>query len=117
MTSNKKIFNKVSIVGFGRFGKTLYRLIRNDFNIVLYDTTNDSYDNVKISRDTIIAKNVNEVYKSDVIFYAVPISKFEDVLKSHQKFIKDKHLLIDVLSVKLHPRAIFQKYLKGSKAH
>ncbi|MBI2420824.1 MAG: hypothetical protein HYV38_01955, partial [Candidatus Levybacteria bacterium] len=28
---------KVSIIGFGRFGKTLYRLLKDDFELVVYN--------------------------------------------------------------------------------
>jgi arogenate dehydrogenase (NADP+), plant len=55
------------------------------------------------------------VYASDVIFYAVPISQFETVIAEHRKYFEPRHLLIDVLSVKLHPAKIFNKYLSGSK--
>lgn len=91
---------KISIVGFGRFGKTLYRLIKDDFTTNVYDKDQ---------------KNTEEIYKSEVIFYAVPISSFEKVIRSHRKYFKDDHILIDVLSVKMHPAKIFKKYLTGIK--
>ncbi|PIP63183.1 hypothetical protein COW98_00020 [Candidatus Roizmanbacteria bacterium CG22_combo_CG10-13_8_21_14_all_35_9] len=88
----------VAIVGFGRFGKTLYRLLKDDFELVI------------IGRE-----NAADIVKSDVIFYCVPISSFESVIRSHKKYFKDNHLLIDVLSVKMHPKKIFEKYLRGLK--
>lgn len=88
----------ITIVGFGRFGKTLYQLLKNDFKLII------------ISR-----KNIKDIVKADVVFYCVPISSFESVIKSHKKYFKDNHLLIDVLSVKMHPKKIFDKYLKGLK--
>lgn len=87
---------KVAIVGFGRFGKTLYRLLKNDFELTI------------INR-----QNPRDIVKSDVVFYCVPISSFESVIKSHKKYFKDDHLLIDVLSVKMHPKKVFEKHLKG----
>jgi len=95
---------KVAIVGFGRFGKTLYRMIKDDFNIAIYDP--------KYRRSV---KNLAEVYKCLVVFYAVPISYFEKVIAGHRKHFKD-HLLIDVLSVKTYPKEVFKKYLKGTRA-
>jgi len=89
---------KVAIVGFGRFGKTLHRLFKNDFEITI------------IGRD-----NVEGISNNEVIFYCVPISSFESVIRSHKKYFKDNHLLIDVLSVKMHPKKIFEKYLRGLK--
>jgi len=89
---------KVAIVGFGRFGKVLHRLLKNDFELVV------------INRD-----NVKDIIKTDVIFYCVPISAFESVIKTHKRYFKENHLLIDVLSVKMHAKKIFKKHLKGLK--
>ncbi|MDP3733393.1 MAG: prephenate dehydrogenase/arogenate dehydrogenase family protein, partial [Candidatus Daviesbacteria bacterium] len=88
----------VSIVGFGRFGKTLYKLIKDDFIVSVFDKKDP----------------VEKIYNSEVIFYAIPISSFEKVIATHKKYFKKNHLLIDVLSVKLHPAKIFDKYLKGT---
>lgn len=105
---------KISIVGFGRFGQTLFKLIKDDFEITVYDKRN--IDSKKLSGEALIAKNISQVYESEVIFYCVPISSFEDVIFSHKKYFSKRHTLIDVLSVKTHPAKIFRKYLKGSTA-
>jgi len=86
----------VAIVGFGRFGKTLQRLLKNDFELVI------------VGKD-----NAKDIAKADAVFYCVPISSFESVIKSHKKYFKPEHLLIDVLSVKMHPKKIFEKYLRN----
>lgn len=99
----------VGIVGFGKFGKTLYRLIKGDFSIILYDTS--KINTVNFSKNTAVAKNISEIYRSETIFFAVPIVAFEDVINSHKQYFQKRHLLIDVLSVKLHPAKIFEKYL------
>ncbi len=103
---------KVAIVGFGRFGKTLYRLIKDDFSITVYDKT--QIDVSKISEKDKVAKSISDIYSSEVIFYCVPISVFEEVIATHKKNFKDQHLLIDVLSVKMHPAKIFKQYLAGN---
>ena len=89
---------KVAIVGFGRFGKTLFRLLKDDFELVI------------VGRD-----NPQDIAKAEVVFYCVPISSFESVIKSHKKFFRDDHLLIDVLSVKVHPAGVLKSHLKGKK--
>ncbi len=103
----------ISIVGFGRFGQTLYRLIKDDFIITIYDK--NLKGNLELSKNTKITKNITDIYQSEVIFYSVPISSFEDVISSHRKYFKNDQLLIDVLSVKMHPAKILKKYLEGSK--
>lgn len=101
----------VSIVGFGRFGKTLCNLIGDDFKITLFDKKKISQN---LGKNTQVAKSIAEVYQSQAIFFAVPISEFENVISIHKKYFKKEHLLIDVLSVKMHPAKIFKKYLEGN---
>lgn len=101
---------RVSIIGYGRFGQTLHRLLQDDFEIVLYDTAG-----IASAAGATITDDLATVYASDTIFYAVPISEFESVIKAHQSYFEPRHLLIDVLSVKLHPSKIFKKYLAGSQ--
>lgn len=92
---------KVAIIGYGRFGKTLHRLIKDDFDVIIY--SNNTTEDLKT------------VYKADTIFYCVPIHSFEEVIKEHKPYIKQTHTLIDVLSVKLHPKHIFEKYLNDNQ--
>ena len=80
----------VSIVGFGRFGKTLYKLIKDDFNIIIYDHKKVELSNLGNIK---IAKHIADVYKAEVIFYAVPIAAFEEVIVSHKKYFQKHHLL------------------------
>ncbi len=106
---------QISIIGFGRFGKTLYRLLKDDFEIILYNRSDIKPDAFDFTKNTRITKDLGEVYASDVIFYAVPISQFEQVIADHKNYFEPRHVLIDVLSVKLHPAKIFRKSLADSK--
>ncbi len=89
---------KVAIVGLGRFGKTLQKLLEKDFELIIINRSNSS-----------------DIAIADVVFYCVPISSFETVIKSQKKYFKPDHLLVDVLSVKIHPKKIFEKHLRGLK--
>ncbi len=102
----------ISIVGFGRFGKVLYKLLSNEFLITLFQRNQIRSSDIFAS--TRIAKSIREIYSSDVIFFAVPISSFEKVIMSHKQFFRSEHLLIDVLSVKMHPKNVFTKHLMGT---
>lgn len=110
-----KAMQTISIVGYGRFGQTLYRLLKDDFKITLYNRSDISPDAVDFAKNTRITKDLKEVYASDVIFYAVPISQFEPVIATHSQYFEPRHVLIDVLSVKLHPAKVLKKYLGDSK--
>lgn len=92
---------RITIIGYGRFGQTLERLLQDDFDLTIYTRKGDV--------------SLEKAYESDVIFFAVPIASFEEVIKEHQKYFRDDHVLIDVLSVKMHPKDIFEKYLKDTK--
>jgi arogenate dehydrogenase (NADP+), plant len=92
---------KVTIIGYGRFGKTLRRLLQDDFDVTIYTRKGNV--------------SLQQAYQNEIIFYAVPIAAFEEVIKTHQKYFRPEHLLIDVLSVKLHPKIIFETYLKKTK--
>lgn len=105
---------QISIIGFGRFGKTLYRLLQNDFAITIYNRTPVT-DLSLLNKSTKIAKTLEEAYANDTIFYAVPISAFEEVIKTHKKYFKPSHLLIDVLTVKVYPANILKKYLEETQ--
>jgi len=106
---------QISIIGFGRFGKTLYRLVKDDFDVVLYSRRPIESTAAEFSKNTKRTRDLDEVYSSDVIFYTVPISAFEDVIAAHCQYFEPRHLLIDVLSVKLHPAKVFTKYLAGTQ--
>lgn len=101
----------ISIVGYGRFGKTLARLLKDNFTIEVYDPSIEvsEEDNIKS------IKTVTDIYKNQTIFYCVPISGFEKVVSDHSKYFVN-HLLIDVLSVKLHSKKVFEKYLKETNS-
>ena len=105
-------YKKISIVGFGRFGKTLYELLKDDFEVVVFDKKKPG---AKLAKGAEFTNKLADIYDSDAIFYAVPIREFENVIVAHKKFFKENHVLIDVLSVKVHAEKVFEKYLKGTK--
>lgn len=108
----------VSIIGFGRFGKTLYRLLKDDFSITIYQRKPLSpEEKLLLNKTAKIASSLEEVYISDCVFFAVPISSFASVIKSHKKYFKKDQLLVDVLSVKVHPQKIFEKYVKKTDSY
>jgi len=86
--------------------------LSNDFKLLVYDINH--HIRAKDSRRLIESSSLEAALSCQVVFYAVPIEKFEDIIKSHQSFFErqaDPKLLIDVLSVKLFPKKIFTKYL------
>lgn len=105
---------KIGIIGYGRFGPVLYRLLKDEFPVTLFSRSGIKTNDV-FTKNTSITQDLSEVYKNDVIFYATPIESFDQVISAHKKYFRDGHLLIDVLSVKMHPAKVFSKHLKGKK--
>lgn len=97
----------VGIIGYGRFGRVLDRLLGADFNVLISTRSRPS------DRQTVPIKKLFQ--RCQTVFYCVPIGIFESVVKQHRQFYTDRHLLIDVLSVKEHPQRVWRKYLKGLK--
>lgn len=102
---------KVSIVGFGRFGQVLYKMLKDEFTVTAYDKNVAAFKDFKKDKNLKIAKTLKDAFASPVIFYAVPINAFEKSVKEHSAYFKDQ-LIIDVLSVKIFPKKIFKKYIK-----
>jgi arogenate dehydrogenase (NADP+), plant len=98
----------ITIIGYGRFGKTLHRLLKDDFDVLVYSRK-------QIDANINQTQDLKKAYENQTVFYAVPIHVFEDVIAEHNEHITDDHVLIDVLSVKLHPKAVLEKHLEGKK--
>ena len=97
--------NKVSIIGFGRFGNLLYELLRKGFEIDVFDI---DPSNQTESVDFI---PLEDVLKNDTIFLAVPIRDFEELMKDLSTKIQGNKTVIDVCSVKVHPKNMMLEHL------
>lgn len=97
----------ISIIGFGRFGQLLATMLSKHFTVQLYD---------KKEVDTNTAKgcmvvDLKTACQADAVFFAVPISQLESVVKKAAQYVKSEAVVFDVASVKVHSKKIFQKYL------
>lgn len=102
---------KILIIGFGRFGKTLAQILSKDFEVCVWNRS-DKKNQIEASGSR--AVNLEEgLQQCEVIFYAVPISDLEQVIKKHRPLLEayGSKLIIDVLSVKVLPKQIFNQYL------
>ena len=97
--------NKVSIIGFGRFGNLLYELLQKGFEIDVFDI---DPSNQTESVDFI---PLEDVLKNDTIFLAVPIRDFEELMKDLSTKIQGNKTVIDVCSVKVHPKNMMLEHL------
>ena len=91
--------NKVSIIGFGRFGAMLHSLLSKGFEV-------DVYDKNPIDNSEVNEVSFEEVLKNDTIFIAVPIRDFEDLVINISSKIQSGKTIIDVCSVKVFPKQV-----------
>ena len=91
--------NKVSIIGFGRFGAMLHASLSKGFVVDVYDK--NSIDNSEINE-----VSLEKALKNDTIFVAVPIRDFEDLIIDISGKIKSGKTIVDVCSVKVFPKKV-----------
>jgi prephenate dehydrogenase len=82
---------KVKIIGMGRFGTLLFKIIKKHFPKVVF---------------------VEKVEEADVVCPCVPIRAFEEVIRDIAPRLKQNAVVIDVCSVKMHPVKIMKKHLR-----
>ena len=97
--------NTVGIIGYGRFGKVLANILQKGFLINVYDIKEGD------SSNSIHYVTLDKVLKEKVIFIAVPIHQFENLIKKISKTIAKDRTIIDVCSVKIHTARVMLKYL------
>lgn len=104
----------VGIIGFGRFGQLWTSILRQDFAVRVYDSSANLA--AQAAEAGIDFSPLHETLAADVIFYCVPISAFEETIKAHLPVFAElpgSKTLIDVLSVKLYPKEVFERHLPG----
>ena len=91
--------NRVSIIGFGRFGAMLHSLLSKGFEVDVFDK--NSIDNSDVNE-----VSLEDALRNETIFIAVPIRDFENLVKDITKKIKNGKTVIDVCSVKVFPKKV-----------
>ena len=91
--------NRVSIIGFGRFGAMLHSLLSKGFVVDVFDK--NSIDNSDVNE-----VSLEDALQNETIFIAVPIRDFENLVKEISKKISSGKTVIDVCSVKVFPKKV-----------
>ncbi len=93
----------ICIIGFGRFGKLLYKILRSEGKIFILDKKQNTAKDKQI--------NYAGLRSMDWIILAVPISSLEKILQAIKPFLRPGSLVMDVCSVKVYPVKLMKKYL------
>ncbi|HEY9778337.1 MAG TPA: prephenate dehydrogenase/arogenate dehydrogenase family protein [Planktothrix sp.] len=105
----------VAVIGFGRFGQLWASILRSDFNVLVHDSSKEQVEQAKDTDGQFV--ELQRALSADVIFYCVPISAFEATIVAHRDELArggKQKLLVDVLSVKLHAKNVFEKHLPSN---
>lgn len=104
----------VSVIGFGRFGRLWAGCLQDDFTVLVHDS--QPMRAAEARELGFEAVPMEEALGAGAIFYAVPISAFEEVIRVHAPLLERREqpaTVIDLLSVKLHPREVLGRLLPG----
>lgn len=98
----------LSIIGFGRFGQLLARELRPTLDVRVHDTAplGDAADTLGVP-----LVDLANACTADVIVYAVPISALEEVVRESAPVIGPGQTVMDVCSVKVYPKQVFEGLL------
>ncbi len=101
----------VSVIGYGRFGKLLALLLRDDFDVLAFDLDSESCEELGEGSPTFV--DLETALSANDIFYCVPISRFESTIAEHMQLLagSEPKTIIDVLSVKMHAKSVLEQYL------
>lgn len=106
MENKQKI--SIGIIGFGRFGRLLTQILKEEFRIIVYSKPKPknfpSDPKIKLGR-------LKEIAGCKIIILAVPINAFSEVIKEISPHLKKDNLVVDVCSVKKYPVEIMKKNL------
>lgn len=99
----------VGIVGYGRFGKLWQEMLTSDFDVAIWDLNPSTCALARSANVNV--EDLSTLCKRDVIFFAVPISSFEQSLASAAPHFGPRTAVIDLLSVKVHPKSVVERAL------
>ena len=108
----------IAIVGYGRFGALWASLLKPDFSVSIIETGAEAASRARADGFEVSSAE-SALPSAGAVFYAVPISAFEETIRSHLPYLSTASapLVIDLLSVKVHPKQVLQRLLsKGSRA-
>ena len=97
----------VGIIGFGRFGKILAKIFWDEYELFVFDPQ-------LTEKSDYLCSDIAKVLQADMIFLAVPIREFENVVEGISKYKLHNTTIVDVCSVKVYPVKVMKKYLPSN---
>ncbi|MFQ6613759.1 MAG: prephenate dehydrogenase/arogenate dehydrogenase family protein [Fidelibacterota bacterium] len=99
--------DSVGIIGWGRFGRLLGEILKNDYELKVYDQNPTSSDETSfVSWD--------EIIREKTLFLCVPIREFKSLVKELALQLTGEVTVLDVCSVKVYPVTVMLDHLPDS---
>lgn len=98
----------IGILGFGRFGKLTAQYLAQDFNVRVYNRSDNAEAILKIGA---MPATLEETCAQKVVILAVPISVLSQTLKTVAPLLLPESIVVDVCSVKEYPVNLMQTIL------
>jgi len=92
----------IGIIGNGAFGQLMQRHLSAHFNVLVYDRNGNG-------------DSLQNVCKSDVVIFAIPVQALEESCKEVSKLVGKESIIMDVTSVKVRPIEILQRYFPDNQ--
>lgn len=90
----------IGIIGFGRFGRLAARYLAEDFEVRVFDRTDQS---TEIRACGGRAASLQTICRQKFVIPCVPISAFKEVLREICPLLDKDAVVVDVCSVKVYP--------------
>jgi prephenate dehydrogenase len=99
---------EIGIIGFGRFGRFAGKVLKQDFEIFIYDQK--QIPNQPGAR----VASLEEIARKPILLLCIPISQIESVCHQLRPLLKTGQLILDTCSVKERPLEMMTKILPKS---
>ena len=97
----------VGILGFGRFGPVLARLLSPGFRVLAHDPAEFEDRSKEVGAQP---TGWDEVAAAGTVFIAVPIRQFKEVVRALVPQVQPGTTVIDVCSVKVYPATVMNEF-------
>ncbi len=97
--------HSAGIIGYGRFGKVLEKILESDFHLKIYDPYCEDIPK------SVRCDSPDEVTHLPLVFVAVPIRNFEKVIGEISRMLSSQTTVVDVCSVKTWPAEVMSSLL------
>ncbi|MDP9126650.1 MAG: prephenate dehydrogenase [Pseudomonadota bacterium] len=109
MLPQTSVKQSLGIIGTGAFGGFMVRHLAPHYDVTLYDAQRDV---AALARNfSARAGDFRQAAACDVVVIAVPVQRFEEVLRDLATVIRPGALVIDVASIKMRPTELMTEHL------